>query len=73
MPQNIYEHRTIASYVNSLLRHGFQLTQLDEWGPNPAQLAEHPEWADEVHRPPFLLISAHLQPRDEQETERQPA
>jgi hypothetical protein len=53
-------HRTMASYVNSLLAHGFHLVRLEEWGPNPEQIAEHPEWADEVHRPPFLLVAARL-------------
>jgi hypothetical protein len=61
----VKQHRTIASYVNSLVAHSFQLTHLDEWGPDVAQIAEHPEWADEVHRPLFLLIGAHLQSRDQ--------
>jgi SAM-dependent methyltransferase len=53
-------HRTMASYVNSLLAHGFHLVRLEEWGPNPEQIAEHPEWADEVHRPPFLLVAVRI-------------
>jgi len=61
----VKQHRTIASYVSGLLEHGFQLTHLEEWGPNAAQIAEHPEWADELHRPPFLLVGACLQPRDQ--------
>ena len=56
----VKQHRTVASYINSLLDHGFQLTRLEEWGPSAAQLAEHPDWAAEVHRPPFLLVSARL-------------
>lgn len=72
-PGVVKQHRTIASYVNRLLAHGFQLTHLDEWGPDVAQIAAHPEWADEVHRPPFLLVGARLQPRGQPETERQPA
>ena len=54
----IKQHRTIASYVNGLLDAGFQLTRLEEWGPNAEQIAEHPEWANELHRPPFLLVAA---------------
>lgn len=69
----IKQHRTLASYVTSLLAHGFQLTHLNEWGPDAAQLAAHPEWANEVDRPPFLLIGARLQPRDHQGMERRPA
>jgi hypothetical protein len=53
-------HRTVASYVNSLLAQGFHLVRLEEWGPNQEQIAEHPEWADEVHRPPFLLLAARI-------------
>ena len=59
-PGVVKYHRTVASYVNSLLTHGFQLVRLEEWGPTQAQIAEHPEWADEVHRPPFLLVSARI-------------
>jgi len=59
-PGVVKYHRSVANYVNNLLRQGFQLTHLEEWGPNPAQIAQHPEWADEVHRPPFLLVAARL-------------
>src|SRR5262245_11794145 len=50
-PGVVKYHRTVASYVNSLLAQGFHLVHLEEWGPNHEQIAEHPEWADEVHRP----------------------
>jgi SAM-dependent methyltransferase len=59
-PGVVKYHRTVASYVNSLLAQGFQLISLEEWGPNPEQIAAHPEWADEVHRPPFLLLTGQL-------------
>jgi SAM-dependent methyltransferase len=51
-------HRTVASYVNTLVDQGFRIRRLEEWAPSPKQIAEHPEWADEMHRPPFLLLSA---------------
>jgi SAM-dependent methyltransferase len=51
-------HRTVASYVNPLLAQGLHLVRLEEWGPDPEQVSEHPELADERHRPPFLLIAA---------------
>ena len=60
----VKQHRTLASSVNSLLVHGFQITHLDEWGPDAAQIAKHPEWGNEVHRPPFFLVGARLQPHD---------
>ena len=56
----VKQHRTISSYVNSLLDQGFRLIRLEEWGPSQAQIAEQPDWADEVHRPPFLLLGARL-------------
>ena len=53
-------HRTVASYVNLLVERGFRIRRIEEWAPSPKQIAEHPEWADEVHRPPFLLLSAEI-------------
>jgi hypothetical protein len=47
-----------ATYVNLLLRAGFAIAHLDEWGPSPEQIASHPEWANERQRPPFLLVAA---------------
>lgn len=52
-------HRTVATYVSALLAAGFTLGALVEWGPNPQQLQDNPQWANEIHRPPFLLVSAH--------------
>jgi SAM-dependent methyltransferase len=54
----IKQHRTVGHYLNALLRHGFAISRVAEWGPDDAQIAAHPEWADERQRPPFLLVSA---------------
>ncbi len=54
----VKHHRTVASYVTALLSAGFTLTALQEWGPSAEQIAEHPTWADERQRPPFLLVAA---------------
>ena len=54
----IKQHRIVATYVNLLLRLGLTLTHLEEWGPSDEQIAARPEWADERHRPPFLLVAA---------------
>ncbi|HTZ79039.1 MAG TPA: class I SAM-dependent methyltransferase [Stellaceae bacterium] len=54
----IKQHRTIAGYVNLLLRAGFTLARLEEWGPTAEQIAARPNLADEHRRPPFLLIAA---------------
>ena len=54
----IKEHRTLATYLNLLLRLGFTLDRVEEWGPTEEQIAAHPQWADERQRPPFLLVGA---------------
>jgi SAM-dependent methyltransferase len=51
-------HRTIATYVNTLLRIGFTLIHLDEWGPTDAQIAALPSLADDRSRPIFMLLAA---------------
>jgi len=54
----IKQHRTLATYINMLLRLGFTLTHVEEWGPTPTQIQSQPTWADERQRPPFLLVAA---------------
>lgn len=57
-PGVVKQHRTVGSHVTSLLAAGFTLRALVEWAPSEAQVAEHPDWADERQRPPFLLAAA---------------
>ena len=57
-PGVIKQHRTLGTYLNLLIRLGFTLAQVEEWGPSTAQVAERPEWAVERERPMFLLIAA---------------
>ena len=54
----IKQHRTVATYINTLLRLGFTLSHVEEWGPTEAQIAARPTLADERQRPPFLLVAA---------------
>ncbi|MGH7122911.1 MAG: methyltransferase domain-containing protein [Stellaceae bacterium] len=54
----IKQHRTLATYINMLLRVGFSLIHVEEWGPSSEEIATKPIWADERRRPPFLLVSA---------------
>ena len=54
----IKQHRTVATYINTLLRLGFAIAHVDEWGPTEAQIASRPTLADERQRPPFLLVAA---------------
>jgi SAM-dependent methyltransferase len=57
-PGVVKQHRTTATYVGALIDAGFGLTHLVEWGPSADDIAEHPDWAHEVERPPFLLVGA---------------
>lgn len=51
-------HRTIGTYLSALIDNGFRVSRVIEWGPDVAQISEHPEWARERDRPMFLLIAA---------------
>lgn len=54
----VKQHRTLATYLGALLRHGLAIEQLEEFGPSAEQIAAHPEWAVERERPMFLLVRA---------------
>jgi ubiquinone/menaquinone biosynthesis C-methylase UbiE len=54
----IKQHRTVATYINTLLRLGFAISHVEEWGPTEEQIASRPILADERQRPPFLLVAA---------------
>jgi ubiquinone/menaquinone biosynthesis C-methylase UbiE len=54
----VKQHRTLATYINMLIRLGFSLANVEEWGPSEDQVAAQPQWADERQRPPFLLVAA---------------
>jgi ubiquinone/menaquinone biosynthesis C-methylase UbiE len=54
----IKRHRTVATYLNLLIRLGFTIMRVEEWGASAEQIAAHPEWTDEDQRPSFLLVAA---------------
>ncbi|HEY2540093.1 MAG TPA: class I SAM-dependent methyltransferase [Stellaceae bacterium] len=54
----VKQHRTLTTYLNMLLRRGFVLWHIAEWGPSDAQVAAQPALADERQRPPFLIVAA---------------
>jgi SAM-dependent methyltransferase len=54
----IKQHRTLGTYLNLLLRLGFALTHVEEWGPTDEQIAARPCLAEERQRPMFLLVAA---------------
>ena len=55
----VKQHRTIATYVNAIVEAGLTVEHVDEWGPSAEQIAARPELAEDLHRPWFLLMSAH--------------
>ncbi|AZA80469.1 SAM-dependent methyltransferase [Chryseobacterium lactis] len=50
-------HRTLTSYLNTLIRCGFTIKEIIEPEPGPEMLKEYPEMKDELRRPMMLLIS----------------
>jgi ubiquinone/menaquinone biosynthesis C-methylase UbiE len=52
------EHRTTATYVNSLLDAGLSIQRLLEPGPSDESLDQWPALADHKRRPAFLVIRA---------------
>lgn len=51
-------HKTLTTYVDSLLTNGFALTRLVEPEPDPTMIHTVPGMEDELRRPMMLLISA---------------
>lgn len=51
-------HRTLETYLNELLRCGFNINQIAEPAPSPGMLEKYPEMADEARRPMMLLVAA---------------
>lgn len=51
-------HKTLTTYVNSLLQAGFEITQLKEPEPDMRLMETVPEMKNELRRPMMLLISA---------------
>lgn len=49
-------HRTVATYVNTLIDSGFMISRLLEPGPPPELLVVHPILEDERRRPQVLII-----------------
>jgi len=54
----VKHHRTIGTYLTTLLHAGFVLTDVEEWGPTDEQIAARPALADDRRRPEFLLVAA---------------
>lgn len=55
----VKQHRTIGTLLNHLIRAGFTIAHVEEWGPTDDEIAARPELAEERERPMMLLVSAH--------------
>ncbi|KAL9555655.1 hypothetical protein PS6_002738 [Mucor atramentarius] len=54
--QDVYKyHKTMSTYINTLVKHGFQITKVVEPLPEKSMI---PSMPDELRRPMMLLISA---------------
>ncbi|PYE42397.1 class I SAM-dependent methyltransferase [Paenibacillus barcinonensis] len=51
-------HRTLATYINELVRAGFIIQQVAESKPSPEMMEQVPGMSDENRRPMFLMIAA---------------
>ncbi len=51
-------HKTLTTYVNTLIRSGFEITGLVEPEPDEHLLKEVPEMHEELRRPMMLIISS---------------
>ncbi|CNH77442.1 class I SAM-dependent methyltransferase [Yersinia pekkanenii] len=54
----IKQHRTLGTYINLLIKKGFIITHLEEWGPTVQQIADCPALDEEKERPMIFLLSA---------------
>ena len=52
------QHRLMGTTLTLLIHAGFTLTHVEEWRPSDRQIAERPEFTEELERPMFLLIAA---------------
>lgn len=54
----VKQHRTVATYVNSVVGSGLTIERIVEWGPTTDEVEARPELTDDLHRPWFLLLRA---------------
>jgi SAM-dependent methyltransferase len=54
----VKQHRTLGTTFKRLTEAGFAVEHLEEFCPTRAQIAAHPDMAEEIDRPTFLLMRA---------------
>jgi SAM-dependent methyltransferase len=53
----VKQHRTLGSLLNLLIKTGFSIAHVEEWGPTEAQVTARPELVEEKERPMLLLVA----------------
>jgi SAM-dependent methyltransferase len=56
-PGVVKQHRGMGTVLNMLITAGFRIAHVEDWVPDAAQVAAHPDWAKEVERPMFWLLA----------------
>ncbi|MEG0668440.1 MAG: methyltransferase domain-containing protein [Clostridium sp.] len=51
-------HKTITNYINSLIKAGFEIVEINEPEPDPKLSEKYQGMKDELRRPMFIIISA---------------
>lgn len=54
----IKQHRMLGTYLNLLVRQGFSIRYLNEWGPSAQQIARNPALDEEKERPMIFIMAA---------------
>lgn len=54
-------HRTFSTILNTLIRAGFSIEELNEPLPTGELLKEYPDYSDLLHKPDFLLLKVRKQ------------
>ena len=62
-----YTRNRFGEWVNTdketvrmkMIRAGFTITHVEDWGPTDEQITARPELAEEKERPMMLLVAAH--------------
>eukprot|EP01133_Synstelium_polycarpum_P018965 gene18965-22702_t len=52
------QHRTMETFINTVITSGFRLDKIVEWTPTDQEIEDHPYLAAERIRPRFLIIRA---------------
>lgn len=53
----IKQHRLMSTYLNLLIKQGFIIKYIEEWGPTSQQIVENPSLDEEKERPMIFFVS----------------